>query len=92
MKNIIYLKASVRYTHGYLQFATHGRPYSSLHRLILSASMAATTYLILITAGRSLSIEKVAVMSGPHMNTRTIERIIAYRAKLQVEGVASISR
>lgn len=54
--------------------------------------MAPTTLFAGLIAGRSLSIEKVAVMNGPHMNTRMNERINAYRAKLQIEGVLSIPR
>lgn len=54
--------------------------------------MAPTPFSVCLIAGRSLSIEKVTVMNGPNMNTRTIQRINAYRAKLQIEGVLSIPR
>lgn len=67
----------------------------TLHPLLLTLPLASDTQHhspIPIIAGRSLSIEKVAVMSGPYMNTRTIERIIVDRAKLQIEGAANIWR
>lgn len=67
----------------------------TLHPLLLILPLASSTQQhspIYTIAGRSLSIEKVAVMSGPHMNTRTIERIIVDRAKLQIEGAVNIWR
>lgn len=54
--------------------------------------MLPAPYSASLGTGRSLSIEKVTVMNDPHMNTRTIERINAYRAKLQIEGVVNIPR
>lgn len=63
----------------------HFTPYSCLY------GIKTTVYSILI-GGRSLSIEKVTTMKGLHMSTRTIERINACRAKLQIEGVFGILR
>lgn len=92
MSNIIYFKASLLYTHHYLQFTANDNSYGTPLRLLLSASMASIPNSVCLIAGRSLSIEKVTVMNDPHMHTRTIERINADRAKLQIEGVVNIPR